>query len=95
MAFPWAKEHENLALTFIDFGIKEVIFFIKQCNSSIDWVITMSCRSFQKELKLISYSVTWECCFCLSWSSHWHLCIWGWYSSGCCGFTITIQRWHL
>lgn len=34
MAFPWAKEHEKLALTLI----KEVIFFTKQYNLDIETV---------------------------------------------------------
>lgn len=67
---------------------------MKQCNLGIDWAITMPCRSFQKEAKLISYRVTWKCSFSLSWSIHWCLCIWGWGSSGCCRFIVTLQRWH-
>lgn len=51
MAFPQAKELQKLTLTLIGFGINEVIFFIKQYNLAIDWTITMSCRSFSKEVK--------------------------------------------
>lgn len=39
--------------------------------------------------------MTWECHLSLSWSNYWCLCIWGWGSSGCCRFTVTIQMWHL
>lgn len=49
MEFPQAKEDEKLALI-----LEQIIFFIKQDNLGIDWAMTMSCRSFQGEVKLIS-----------------------------------------